>query len=1286
MAKRKGNYIEPSTKGYKKDSPDRDNPYNVIPSGNITMKDVPHPVFGIDNWHNMQLMMPGGEYKFPGSYVFEIPIKQTGGGDEATRADSLALLKNAQEVQDYYMYSGNYTTDSYKPGQIRRGDPLADFMSYGRYIGPTGQKTIPKAEDFRKDINPYQYMQRETESSILDTRAPMSLYDTRIQPQGEIRFENIKEDDPLAGDISRMNIYQPLAITPWVDLNPKQQKERVQTYGTSGTPYADGKDLPEGWRLPLGTETKTSKPVRTTPDPKRSVVDNLNTMGEDSSFSNRKKLYEESGGTEDYRGTAAQNEALNQWLHDDRPIAEKKAVPDVKPDVKADGTKTKKKINESMTSTIGGRGLVKERDPLEPVKPKEYLHQKPGAWYTDPNTGELKQWYPKSAEEHQRPPGQEVILKQEGGKAFSPHMMYNPESGMGYLASTYEDHLRMKSMGYGHEEMAYGGEWTKHVNKSFKKMALTRKKALGGSAAQNMDSDDILANRKNVMADYLSGQVMNNIIDETSQEAQDAVIAAYDGIMQMGGMTNPYLAQYQEMFNQRGQDWGALFGATGNMMANANPYIKTKIKGPMGNTSFDQPINPNFANMQVGGVTQETRQQIADKIYDPEMGPELSAWNAWIARNPAGSPGNPGKGISAGQWMKKAGFGEYFSKKYGGIHGHCPTPKSLPKAQQGQQTPYTWQDYLNEQPGTQRWDTNEWMTPEGYGYQDPQGFVPSGNEPWMSNPEGSANPNLAYYLQQNPQLRYDDRFADMYKPERGTPRIYNPEGTGTQEELTGESLLAELTGKDKSKAATSTKSSSIKRGTTERSAGTQGTYDPSKADPNTGTASGTGTTEVAGTDVDRSGNYSGDPNANNQGNQYYDPFNMAGNQALQMYSMFPGRRKFGRGFGNQGYGQLAYNPSNTYIKSIDEKARLFGPGLRRRVTTFGHGPFQGIDPQTGQPIGGGAGSQYPQQYDTMGNVIGSPENTAREEWIARNMDPRFASYEKEGDMTDERRAEMNEEYQRLNSEYENSRMRQMNNPPDNTPIDTDFKTKFRNWMQERDARKNQKRDKRNVPAYESAVHPDYDPRKGNMSQQNKFGGMKYPMGGAIPYGDMHYPLGGAIPYGSMEYAKMMYALGGNIPQYIGGGGYNMVESNAYGTTYPEDSRLIEKRKMGINPEDAVNWTLAGANAISSAFDTKAMLANKEQAKNLMTADATNPVFSMEDASRGTYDQFGNFIPDDKVAVQNSGVTGMGSIGSFNYTAKYGGKTPDYKQGGSYDIDDRELQRLKSLGYEFEYED
>lgn len=40
----------------------------------------------------------------------------------------------------------------------------------------------------------------------------------------------------------------------------------------------------------------------------------------------------------------------------------------------------------------------------------------------------------------------------ENKDEFKPHMMYDPKSGKGYKADTYEDHVRMDKMGYVHEK------------------------------------------------------------------------------------------------------------------------------------------------------------------------------------------------------------------------------------------------------------------------------------------------------------------------------------------------------------------------------------------------------------------------------------------------------------------------------------------------------------------------------------------------------------------------------------------------------------------------------------------------------------------------------------------------------------------------------------------------------------------------------------------------------------------------------------------------------------------
>ena len=106
--------LKTSTKGYKKSSPDKNEPALRIPSGRITMKDVPFPVLGIDNYGNSVIMQPGEEYQFPGSEVIEMPVLQTGGrapiytsnpNDPRLRAynDSLKLYNLNPKIANEYL-------------------------------------------------------------------------------------------------------------------------------------------------------------------------------------------------------------------------------------------------------------------------------------------------------------------------------------------------------------------------------------------------------------------------------------------------------------------------------------------------------------------------------------------------------------------------------------------------------------------------------------------------------------------------------------------------------------------------------------------------------------------------------------------------------------------------------------------------------------------------------------------------------------------------------------------------------------------------------------------------------------------------------------------------------------------------------------------------------------------------------------------------------------------------------------------------------------------------------
>jgi len=69
-----------STEGYKRNSPDVNNPYNIIPSSNITMEGVDFPVRGYGNNGVVHDMKPGVKnYNYgDADHVVEVPMAQNG--------------------------------------------------------------------------------------------------------------------------------------------------------------------------------------------------------------------------------------------------------------------------------------------------------------------------------------------------------------------------------------------------------------------------------------------------------------------------------------------------------------------------------------------------------------------------------------------------------------------------------------------------------------------------------------------------------------------------------------------------------------------------------------------------------------------------------------------------------------------------------------------------------------------------------------------------------------------------------------------------------------------------------------------------------------------------------------------------------------------------------------------------------------------------------------------------------------------------------------------------------
>lgn len=139
-----------SLTGYKRDSPDRFEPYLTIPGPNITMKGVDHPVMLYGDGGEQVMAQPGKEYELPdSSSVLEVPTAQQGKGParnwlwwneykkqypKATSEDYDFYLKNRDTMKpwNYPTFMDRLTTSSGVRNLFPQGTPAkpADLDLY----------------------------------------------------------------------------------------------------------------------------------------------------------------------------------------------------------------------------------------------------------------------------------------------------------------------------------------------------------------------------------------------------------------------------------------------------------------------------------------------------------------------------------------------------------------------------------------------------------------------------------------------------------------------------------------------------------------------------------------------------------------------------------------------------------------------------------------------------------------------------------------------------------------------------------------------------------------------------------------------------------------------------------------------------------------------------------------------------------------------------------------------------------------------------------------------------
>ena len=263
-----------SKDGYKRNSKDRNNPFNIIPSGNITMKGVDFPVFGMDNLGNSRVMMPGANYIFPGSSVFEVPLARVGielpiyqNKGEVNLAEKYKYIPsqffNVPEGEftfDYKDKDGNVETRTgvYNPQWFEQGfedsdayyalsdDEKINFAN-NPYINNDGdmihpllwdKETLEKENKKRFLHGLYQkmYTKQDDGSYILNPEYETALGDARYLTTTDIPYSEIPDEgafsSTLAADPNNTSWYREL-------------KPEIYTDGKTMTGYAWDKDSEE---------------------------------------------------------------------------------------------------------------------------------------------------------------------------------------------------------------------------------------------------------------------------------------------------------------------------------------------------------------------------------------------------------------------------------------------------------------------------------------------------------------------------------------------------------------------------------------------------------------------------------------------------------------------------------------------------------------------------------------------------------------------------------------------------------------------------------------------------------------------------------------------------------------------------------------------------------------------------------------------------------------------------------------------------------------------------------
>lgn len=179
--------------------------------------------------------------------------------------DSLVIYNNSVKVYDFYDHNPQYSKtssrevvntqekkDVFEDMQrsrrlfyVLRKDASAKNNADQRAINQAGYNyNVVTYSQYFQTVDDYRFYQRELENQILNTDAPMPIYDNRIAPVVVNEYKCVDSTSPYYGDIVNIPMYIPVVVKPVSMLSADEIVVRNEILHIELKPFVAVKAVP----------------------------------------------------------------------------------------------------------------------------------------------------------------------------------------------------------------------------------------------------------------------------------------------------------------------------------------------------------------------------------------------------------------------------------------------------------------------------------------------------------------------------------------------------------------------------------------------------------------------------------------------------------------------------------------------------------------------------------------------------------------------------------------------------------------------------------------------------------------------------------------------------------------------------------------------------------------------------------------------------------------------------------------------------------------------------------